>query len=148
MYTFERFLTSAPSGLYRLLTHGASMRMTKLCRLKDAELFCVNGEQVRTKRRFLVVIARAMGLPRWFGMNWDALADSLTDFAWEPGTTHVLLLSALDGFAQHAPLDFGTALGLLDDAASFWAEQDVRFLVLIEAQCLPRVTPLPVVSAP
>ena len=82
MYTFERFLTSAPSGLYRLLTHGASMRMTKLCRLKDAELFSVNGEQVRTKRRFLVVMARAMGLPRWFGMNWDALADSLTDFAW------------------------------------------------------------------
>ena len=148
MYTFERFLTSAQPGLYRLLAHSATTRITELCRLKDAELFRINGEQVRTKRRFLAVIARALQLPRWFGMNWDALADSLTDFAWETGTTHVLLLSALDGFASAAPLDFGTALGVLDDAASFWAERDVRFLVLIKMQCLPRIALLPVVIAP
>ena len=147
MYTFERLLTGAPPGLYRLLKHGASTRISKLCRLKDAELFRISGERVRTKRRFLAVIARAMRLPRWFGMNWDALADSLTDFAWETGTTHVLLLSALDGFASQAPLDFGTALGVLDDAVSFWAERDVRFLVLIETQRLPQAA-LPTVIAP
>lgn len=34
---------------------------------------------VHDKASFLDVCATAFGLPRWFGRNWDALADSLSD---------------------------------------------------------------------
>ncbi|TCC50384.1 barnase inhibitor [Kribbella pittospori] len=34
---------------------------------------------VHDKAGFLDVCARAFDLPRWFGRNWDALADSLRD---------------------------------------------------------------------
>ena len=35
--------------------------------------------QVHDKAGFLDVCATAFDLPRWFGRNWDALADSLSD---------------------------------------------------------------------
>jgi RNAse (barnase) inhibitor barstar len=35
--------------------------------------------RVHDKAGFLDVCATAFDLPRWFGRNWDALADSLSD---------------------------------------------------------------------
>ena len=138
MYSLARFLASAPAGLYRWIGAAACAEITGLCRLKHIELFHVRGEHLRDKRRFLAAVARAMHLPRWFGLNWDALADCLTDFDWQPGSVHVLLCSKLDAFAQRSPVDFGTALAVLEDAAHFWAERDVHFLVLVECDRLPR----------
>jgi hypothetical protein len=138
MYIIACFLSHAPAGLYRLVADHGLGSVRTLCRLKHVELLHVSGEQAHDKRRFLAASARALRLPRWFGMNWDALADCLTEFDWRPGSTHVLLLSGLDGFAKHSPPDFAMALAILEDAASFWTQRGVRFLVLLESRRLPR----------
>src|SRR5829696_3592341 len=102
MHNFAFFLAHAPSGLYRLIAAATPGNVRTLCRLKNSELLHISAEQVRDRRRFLIVAARTLRLPPWFGMNWDALADCLTDFPWQPGSTHVLLLSSMDGFAQRS----------------------------------------------
>jgi barstar (barnase inhibitor) len=147
MYSLARFLASAPAGLYRWIGAGARADIAALCRLRRIELTRVRGARLRDKRHFLAAVARAMGLPRWFGMNWDALADALTDFDWQPGTVHVLFCSNLDAFAQRSPIDFATALAVLEDAACFWAERDVHFLVLVECDKLPQFAHLLTVGA-
>jgi len=144
-YTLARFLTAAPAGLYRWTGGTASAEIAALCRLKRIELFRMCARHVRDKRRFLATLAKAMRLPRWFGMNWDALADCLTDFTWQPGSAHVLFYTNLDAFAQHGPVDFTTALSVLEDAADFWAQRKVRLLVLIECDALRRCVHLPAV---
>lgn len=40
----------------------------------------------RDKAYFLEVCREAFALPDWFGANWDALADSLSDVVDKPGT--------------------------------------------------------------
>jgi hypothetical protein len=148
MVTVARFLASAPSGVYRLVGKPAAANVAALCGIKRLELFQVRGQQIRDKRRFLAALARAMRCSRWFGMNWDALADCLTDFEWQPGSGHVLLLSSLDAYSRHSPPGFAAALAVFDDAAAYWAKRGVRFLVLIETNSLTKFARLPIVCAP
>jgi uncharacterized protein YbjT (DUF2867 family) len=140
MYT----LSNAPSGVYRISDMSTRSLLAARARAERFEWFHASGKQVRSKKRFLTALAKTLGLPRWFGMNWDALADSLTDFEWQPNTTHILLLSDFDCFAAHAPVEFATAVAVLEDAAAFWAERDVRLLVLVESslRCRARMPTL------
>jgi len=143
MSTFAHVLAKGYSGLYQLCGPAASVELKALCRIKQVELFHGSGQHVCSKQRFLATLARALHFPHWFGMNWDALFDSLTDFAWQEHTAHVLLLSGFGAFARHAPPEFAAALAVLADAAAFWEQRDVRFLVLIEPQRLPHFVRLP-----
>jgi RNAse (barnase) inhibitor barstar len=73
-------------------------------------------------------IAHALAFPDWFGGNWDALADCLSDLEW---------LGHPDGFAllfEHAQDlrlasldDYDALIELLDDVAAGWREVDVPF---------------------
>ncbi|MCC4115215.1 barstar family protein [Aromatoleum toluclasticum] len=69
------------------------------------------------KDEFLRRIATALRFPAWFGHNWDALADCLTDMSWWPAAGHVLILEHADGFRTVAERDFLTALEILEEAA-------------------------------
>jgi hypothetical protein len=45
-------------------------------------------ESVRDKQQLLEVIARGLDFPEYFGKNWDALVDCLSDMSWvtQPAT--------------------------------------------------------------
>jgi hypothetical protein len=78
----------------------------------------------------IAAIAEALAFPEWFGGNWDALEDSLSDLSWRPSKGHVLLLGGV------AP---GDAAGILFDvlraAADHWAGQRISFFaVLLDPQ--------------
>ncbi|RMB86832.1 barstar family protein [Streptomyces shenzhenensis] len=47
--------------------------------------------------------AHALGLPDWFGRNWDALADSLSDpSVWPPPAAGRPLLVVVTGWPEYA----------------------------------------------
>ncbi|MER6995754.1 barstar family protein [Streptomyces sp. NPDC000410] len=51
--------------------------------------------------------ASDLELPAWFGRNWDALADCLTDLPGDEGT--LVLVSRWQGFAAARPHDWSIA---------------------------------------
>ena len=77
---------------------------------------------------FLRECRRAFDLPDWFGHNWDALADSLSDVQHRPGTLVVwagargladeVRATAAEIFAERA--DDGPAPFLVVDVGSEW----------------------------
>ena len=73
----------------------------------------------------LEAMARALDFPEWFGGNWDALEDLLSDLAWRKGDGHVLLLRAYPA---------GDELGVLTDvlraAAEYWAGRGKPFFAV------------------
>jgi RNAse (barnase) inhibitor barstar len=83
------------------------------------------------KPELLAAIARAFRFPAWFGMNLDALYDSLTDLpAPEGGGGYVVLL---DGLAHAAGFNAQQRAALLDvfrDAGERFAERSIPFRVL------------------
>ncbi|TAH45817.1 MAG: barnase inhibitor [Betaproteobacteria bacterium] len=83
-----------------------------------------------SKAELLARIATAMRFPAWFGHNWDALADCLTDLSWMPAPSYVLELRHLDELRKSAPEVARTLLEILAEAAAFWEDQGIGFSVV------------------
>ena len=56
-----------------------------------------------TRMTFLSRIAEALEFPDWFGRNWDAFFDCLTDLSWLPAGGHVLVLLNTAEMRRDAP---------------------------------------------
>lgn len=119
------------AGVYQLPQHGiADLRAAA----KDRGMvqFRVRLEGVRTKEGFLLAVSHALGFPEWFGHNWDALEDCLTDMTWQPADGYVVILSQADDFRAAQEEEFAAALRILDAAADFWREEGVPFWTLVD----------------
>ena len=79
------------------------------------------------KSALLRTIASALGFPDWFGENWDALEDCLTDLSWRGAGGHVLVL---EGFQFLADDDIGLLIDVLASAAEYWAGQGAPFFAV------------------
>lgn len=69
------------------------------------------------KRKLMQRIAATLGFPDWFGENWDALEDCLTDLSWCEAKGHVLVF---EGFQFLPAEEVGVLIDVLISAAEFW----------------------------
>src|SRR5262249_6792536 len=74
------------------------------------------------KDEILERIAKALAFPSWFGGNWDALEDCLTDL---PGGGHVLLIENAEASDER-----GILVDILRSAAAFWIERKRPFFAV------------------
>jgi hypothetical protein len=91
----------------------------------------VDVSEAADKQGLLAALARALRFPDWFGMNWDALADSFGDWAAGEPPGKVLLLDGIDGFATAAPEDLETAQEVLREALDDPGDPAAPTLVLL-----------------
>lgn len=84
-----------------------------------------------SKAELLERIAAALHFPGWFGHNWDALADCLTDLSWLPAGAYRITLTQAAPLRRAAPETLATALEIFDAAAAAWADQGVDFSVCL-----------------
>lgn len=85
----------------------------------------------RDKDDALTRIAQALDFPEWFGGNWDALADCLSDLSWKPADGYVLLLDNIQAWRTAAPGDFDTASDIFNEAATEWMQVRKPFWALM-----------------
>ena len=83
------------------------------------------------KPEFLRRVAAALHFPAWFGHNWDALSDCLTDLSWMEANGYVVVLEHLDRFRLAAETDFVTALDVFEEAARSWAEDGIPMWIFV-----------------
>lgn len=84
-----------------------------------------------TKAELLARLAAALHFPDWFGHNWDALADCLTDLSWLPAERYAITLLRPQALRAAAPEALTTALEILDEAAAYWTGAGVGFTVTL-----------------
>jgi hypothetical protein len=70
-------------------------------------------------------IAAALEFPEWFGNNWDALEDCLSDLSWREAAGRVLLFEGAVGGDE-----LGILLDVLRSCAQFWAGQGRSFFAV------------------
>lgn len=127
---YEEILAdSGQAGIYQLPTDDAALETAAA--ESDFAAWRVDLAGVRGKQELLDAIARDLAFPEWFGSNWDALEDSLTDLAWCVASGYVLILENAGGFAAADPEEFETALEVFDAAAEYWYDEDVPFWVFV-----------------
>ena len=74
--------------------------------------------------------ARALRFPEWFGKNWDALNDCLTDLSWLDGKGWVIIFENTKAFAERKPQLFENAVEVFQAASDYWRRTGKPFWVL------------------
>lgn len=88
------------------------------------------GKRLTGKSAMLEAVSRALAFPDWFGFNWDALEDCLTDLSWHEGAV-VLLIEDAATPEDKAPEEWGVLLDILADAARYWQVEGRPFAVFL-----------------
>ncbi|SRR5579883_245167 len=121
-------------GLYRLTTPVSMATLTSLAETHQTQLVYIDGRTIASKADFLQSIAQAMAFPDYFGHNWDALQDLLTDQDWLTGDRAIILYDQPENFAQHAPSDWQIALDILRSTVDYWRQADRPLSVLFQSR--------------
>ena len=87
-------------------------------------------------------LGNALHFPIWFGANFDALFDCLTDPDWYPAKGHVIILSDIDSLRASDPDDFTTLIEVLQAAAEARREAGSPLWVLLDTPARG-IAPLP-----
>ncbi|GAA0492006.1 barstar family protein [Streptomyces sp. NPDC046215] len=129
------FFGTVPPGVYRLPPTDTAARVMSLAAEADWRASTLRLGGVTDKAAFLDRCATDLDFPEWFGRNWDALADCLTDLSWwrEEGKArgYLLLTEGWTDFRKAAPHDARTAEEILGDAVGHWADGESPLAVLL-----------------
>lgn len=124
----ERLQDVNEAGVYRLSCQVPVLEANVA--LSGLTLFEVDVAAAHGKGEFLASLAQALGAPDWFGHNWDALADVLTDLSWQPSSGYVLLLCSSDAKLGLSDADYDAVTNIFNDTVNYWRSQNKPFWVL------------------
>jgi RNAse (barnase) inhibitor barstar len=141
----SELLTGAgPAGVYRWPVPGSTRRSD----VDDAaakagwRLYWLAGQEVTDKQEFLQLCADTFAFPDWFGHDWDALYDCLTDLTWEnPSAGHLVIYAGWQALAQEEPESFATALKIFKEAVTLWQDSPTPMAVLLPVTGLEDAPP-------
>jgi RNAse (barnase) inhibitor barstar len=125
------FASYLNSGVYPRGTSCKAASVKQAAGYCKLEYFQVELKQVKDKAGLLDQVAREMDLPDYFGRNWDALNDCLTDLSWRPAAGYVVLFNDFQRFANVAPADAETARRIFDASAAYWKQKKAPFFVVL-----------------
>jgi Barstar (barnase inhibitor) len=120
-------------GIYQTLTPIEVNALTQPLQTEGVEFFYLDGTAIASKADFLNALATALNFPDYFGHNWDALADCLTDMGWQGGDRALLLYTHPEHFAQADPAAWSTALEILQEAIEFWHNTGTSLYVVLQS---------------
>ncbi len=120
----QRLTDAARSGAYRAPRAEEIVDAARGTRL---DLVRVDLGAAPDKAALLDRLAQALGFPAWFGGNWDALEDCLTDLSWRAGDGHVFLL---EGHGELPADDLGVLVDVFTAAAEYWAGRGKPFFAV------------------
>ena len=118
------------AGIYHM-PFAADLALEEAAESLEYPMYRVDLSKVTDKEGFLDAVGQTLGFPDWYGHNWDALADCLTDLSWMAADGYVIALDHADAFARANPTDFATALSIFQDASDTWREDGIPFWTLV-----------------
>lgn len=114
----ERLKDASRSGVYRVRSDAPVLDALREGSLSPAKILL---EGAATKADLLQRMACTLKFPEWFGGNWDALEDCLTE------VRGYLLLYGYQGIAAD---DLGVLIDVLASSAEFRAEHGEPFFAI------------------
>lgn len=115
----ERLKDPVRSGVYRVERVDEVLDATKGSKLQLARISHAE------KSELMKNIANALEFSDWFGHNWDALEDCLTDLSWRDASGYVLLFEN----AKRGD-ELGVLIDILRSSAEWWAGRGKPFFAV------------------
>jgi Barstar (barnase inhibitor) len=121
----QQLSDASKSGVYRA---SRSDEIVAASRGGPLKLYRVPLAGTADKEALMERLAVALELPTWFGRNWDALEDCLSDLSWTGADGHVVLI---EGAAELPADERGILLDVLAAAAAHWAGRGRPFFAVL-----------------
>src|SRR5215207_2636982 len=96
--------------------------------------FALSGARLHDGDSFLAACTDAFELPDWFGRNWDALWDCLTDLSWARADGYLVIFDRWDALAMGDAASWAKTRTILVDASRYWHARSVPFVVLLTGE--------------
>jgi len=96
----------------------------------------VDGRMCSSKAKVMSAIASALDFPSYFGRNWDALDECLTDLSWLDVPRVALTFMHAASILAKRPKQRSTLIEVIKEAVSYWiesgcGERSMPFLVAL-----------------
>lgn len=101
----------------------------------------------RSKKDALKSFAKTLKFPTYFGENWDALDECLSDLDWLDAPGWMLIVTGAGKFAAVDEESLVTILDVLNSAAEYWSEEGKPFWAIVigegQTKGLANLKPVP-----
>jgi RNAse (barnase) inhibitor barstar len=95
-------------------------------------VFRIDAGDARDKKDFLDHLAKTLNFPDWFGRNWDALNDCLTDLEWLSARKgYVLIFENTERFGSNHRQELRDAIAVFRAASEYWKTENRPFWTFI-----------------
>ncbi len=115
----ERLQDASRSGAYRAGSDAVILEATRGSQIDVVPIELSND--------VFGVVAKSLNFPEWFGRNWDALEDCLSDLSWRQALGYVLLFRNFEALDQD---QLGILIDVLASSAEFWAGRGKAFFAV------------------
>jgi RNAse (barnase) inhibitor barstar len=122
-------------GVYRWQSDATADQVRREVTGAGWEFVLLDTSEIHDKSGFLDLCATAFDLPRWFGRNWDALADSLSDRS--TGEPEIVLWTGLLHLLEHDHDTVDVALQIFTEDIT--ASGQLRVLIQLEQDQTPEL---------
>ncbi|MBF2025364.1 MAG: barstar family protein [Oscillatoriales cyanobacterium C42_A2020_001] len=119
-------------GIYTVTGDVVLDELMTACEERHLKLFVIQGDRIASKPDFLQESAQVMSFPDYFGANWDAFEECLTDLEWLPANGYVLLYLHPERFAAAYPADWSVLINILRSAVEEWKDTKSPLFVFLK----------------
>lgn len=84
----------------------------------------LSGKNMRTKEGIFMEFAAVLDFPSYFGRNWDAFDECLSDLEWLPSSGYILFISDASEILADELKDVPILLGVLEGAGRSWGARE------------------------
>jgi RNAse (barnase) inhibitor barstar len=102
------------------------------CIKKDLMVIELDGQKTQDEDTYFTELVKALDFPDYFGRNWDAVADCLTDLDWEKGDQIVVFHSAADRLSTDQPWVWQAMMSVWQRSVEYWSEAGVSLYLVLQ----------------
>jgi RNAse (barnase) inhibitor barstar len=121
-------------GVYRLVSPISQLELANLSRDADANLFYLDGQQIVDRQSLFHQFAIVMEFSDYFGHNWDALSDSLTDLDVDDAQRQIIVLDRFDNFESDNSQQWLILLDICQQAVEYYRDTNTPMSILLRGE--------------
>ncbi len=119
-------------GIYFIDIQLSTDYLSQMAKKHNFSLFYIDGASITDKETFFKKFSSAMKFPDYFGENWDAFDECITDMEWCRSIGYIILYDNFQVFATADPKEFHKALNSFKFGINEWQEENTYMYVLLK----------------
>jgi Barstar (barnase inhibitor) len=107
--------------------------MERLKQDKGTKVFAFDGDRIVDSTSLFQEFATVMQFPEYFGHNWDALKDCLTELDGHEVDRYIITIDKLDRFIANDPSQWSEFLDVCKSVVEYWQDTETPVYILLHS---------------